>query len=164
MAAPQVQAPLTSLSAGLWCVKAHQPSIPAFVPGFFWLQWSPPTQIGDIAYQPKATKFMGATLSVHHMTNSQLQAHIRRLAKDSSRVVFVPHAYERMLQRSVSDWEVLECLRYGVIERPPKQDIKTGSLRCRMEHFGASRNLAVVVALDDGDPDVIVVTVITKTR
>ena len=107
---------------------------------------------------------MGATLSVHDMTNVQLQAHIRCLAKDSSRVVFVPHAHERMLQRFVTDWEVFECLRNGVIQRPPTLDKKTGSLRCRMEHFGAGRNLAVVAALDDDDPDVIVVTVMTKTR
>jgi len=65
---------------------------------------------------------MGATLSIHDMTNGQLQAHIRRLAKDSSRVVFVPHALERMLQRAVSDWEVFECLRSGVIQRPPALD------------------------------------------
>ena len=107
---------------------------------------------------------MGATLSFHDMSNVQLQAHIRRLAQDSSRVVFVPHAYERMMQRSVSDWEVFECLRFGVIQRPPVLDKKTGALRCRMEHFGTGRNLAVVVALDDEDPDVIVVTVMTKTR
>jgi hypothetical protein len=69
-----------------------------------------------------------------------------------------------MLQRSVSDWEVFECLRSGVIQRPPALDKKTGSLRCRMEHFGAGRNLAVIVALDDEDPHVIVVTVMTKTR
>ena len=107
---------------------------------------------------------MGATLSIHGMTNVQLQAHIKRLAQDSSRVVFVDHAYERMLQRTVSDWEVFECLRNGVIQRPPVLDKKTGSLRCRMEHFGTGRNLAVVAALDDEDPDVIVVTVMTKTR
>lgn len=117
-----------------------------------------------ITQRLEATNFMGAKLSFRGMSNVQLQAHIRRLAKDSSRVVFVPHAYERMQQRAVSDWEVFECLRNGVVERPPVLDSKTGSLRCRMEHFGTGRNLAVVVALDDEDPDVIVVTVMTKTR
>jgi len=117
-----------------------------------------------VIYRFLAINFMGATLSFHDMTNSQLQAHIRRSAKDSSRVVFVPHAHERMIQRSVSDWEVFECLRSGVIQRPPTLDKKTGSLRCRMEHFGAGRNLAVIAALDDEDLDVIVVTVMTKTR
>lgn len=107
---------------------------------------------------------MGATLPFRNMTNAQLQAHIRHLAMDSGHVVFTFHAQERMAQRSVSDWEVFECLRGGVIQRPPTLDKKTGSLRCRMEHFGSGRNLAVVAALDDEDPDVVVVTVMTKTR
>lgn len=42
------------------------------------------------------------------------------------------------------------------------QDMKTGHLICRMECYGASRNLAVCVALDETDPDLIVVTVIPK--
>jgi hypothetical protein len=33
-----------------------------------------------------------------------------------------------------------------------------------MEHFGSARNLSVVVALDDHDPDLLVVTVITRNR
>jgi hypothetical protein len=32
-----------------------------------------------------------------------------------------------------------------------------------MEHFGSRRNLAVVVALDDATPDLIVVTVMIYT-
>lgn len=112
----------------------------------------------------KATIFMGARLAFRDMTNVQLQAHIRRMAKDSARVFFTEHAYERMARRSVSDWEVFVCLRQGVIERPPVQDRLKGTLKCTMEHFGSVRNLAVVVALDDEDPDVIVVTVMTRTR
>ena len=34
----------------------------------------------------------------------------------------------------------------------------------RMAHFGSARNLSVVVALDEQDPDLLVVTVITHTR
>jgi hypothetical protein len=33
-----------------------------------------------------------------------------------------------------------------------------------MEHFGPSRNVAVVAALDETNPDVVVVTVMTRTR
>jgi len=107
---------------------------------------------------------MGAKLPIRELSNVQVQAHIRRLASSSERVVFTEHAYERMRLRLVSDLEVLECLRRGVIQRPPQLDKQTGALKCRMEFFGTSRNLAVVVALDDNDPDVIVVTVITRTR
>ena len=112
----------------------------------------------------KATNFMGGTLPLRRWSNAQLQQRIRHLATLSERVIFTVHAYERMAVRSVSDLEVLECLRQGVIQRPPQTDNSTGSLKCRMEFFGTSRNLAVVVALDDEDPDVVVVTVITRTR
>jgi hypothetical protein len=33
-----------------------------------------------------------------------------------------------------------------------------------MEHFGSVRNLAVAVALDDTDPDLVVVTVMMRRR
>lgn len=69
-----------------------------------------------------------------------------------------------MLERRVSDFEVIECLRQGVIQRPPLIDRKTGDLKCRMESFGSSRNLSVVVALCDEDPDLLVVTVMSRVR
>ena len=107
---------------------------------------------------------MGARIAIHHMSNVQLQAHIRRLAQDSGRVFFPDHARLRMLERAVNDMAVLMCLREGTIQRPAKVDNKTGELRVRMEHFGSARNLSVVVALDDHDPDLLVVTVITRVR
>jgi hypothetical protein len=64
-------------------------------------------------------------------------------------VFFTEHARDRMLERNVSDIEAIECLRHGVIQRPPRTDRKTGDLKCTMECFGASGNLAVVVALSD---------------
>jgi hypothetical protein len=107
---------------------------------------------------------MGAKLDFRSLSNRSLQKHIRQTAQDSSRVFFTEHACERMALRSVNDLQVLACLKGGVIERPPQVDAKTGDLKCRMEHFGSSRNLAVVVALDNEDPDILVVTVITQTR
>ena len=98
------------------------------------------------------------------LSNAALQKHIRTLAKDSSKVFITEHARDRMLERRVSDIEVIECLRHGVIERPPQVDRKTGDLKCTMECFGASRNMAVVAALSDEHSDVIVVTVLTRTR
>ena len=77
---------------------------------------------------------------------------------------FPDHARLRMLERGVNDMSVLVCLREGMIQRPARIDSKTGELRARMEHFGAARNLSVVVALDDHDPGVLVVTVITRVR
>ena len=97
-------------------------------------------------------------------SNVQLQAHIRQVAINSSRVFFTRHALERMKQRTISDVQVLDCLRHGVIQRPPTEDANNGFLKCRMEHFGSARNLAVVVGLDRNDPDLLIVTVMTNTR
>ena len=60
--------------------------------------------------------------------------------------------------------EVLTCLRYCVVQRPPKVRGASAEVRVRMEHFGSARNLSVVVSLDDQDPDVLVVTVMTRVR
>ena len=90
---------------------------------------------------------MGVTRCLRHPSNVPLQRHIRRQAQTSARVIFLTHKLERMAQRSISDREVFECLRHGVIQRPPQWDDKRGALRCRMEYFGSRRNLAVVVAL-----------------
>ena len=107
---------------------------------------------------------MGATLNFRSMTNVQLQKHIRTLAKNSDSVFLSQHAQDRMALRGVTDVQVFECLRNGHIQRPPVRDRETGDLKCRMEHFGTNRNISVVVALDDNDPDVIVVTVMTKAK
>lgn len=106
----------------------------------------------------KAIKIMGARISFSRMSNVQLQSHIRRTAQDSSRVFFLEHAQLRMLERGVND------LQQGLIQRPPKVDEHTGEVRARMEHFGSARNLSVVVGLDEHDPDLLVVTVITQAR
>lgn len=108
--------------------------------------------------------FMGATLPFGAMTNAQLQKHIRALAQNTDAVFFTEHAQDRMTSRGVTDVQVIDCLRHGLIERPPVRDRKTAHLKCRMEHFGTSRNISVVVALDDRDPDAIVVTVMTKAK
>lgn len=107
---------------------------------------------------------MGARISFAQMSNVQLQNHIRRVSQDSSRVFFTIHAQERMLQRSVSDIQVLDCLRSGLMQRPAQIDQVTNHVKCRMEHFGSARNLAVVVGLGDQDPDLLIVTVMTRTR
>jgi hypothetical protein len=97
-------------------------------------------------------------------SNAQIQAHIRQVAKNSRRVFFTRHALERMKQRTISDVQVLDCLRNGFIQRPPTEDVSNGFLKCRMEYFGSARNLAVVVVLDKKDPDLLIVTVMTNTR
>ncbi len=107
---------------------------------------------------------MGAKIQFIQMTNGQLQKHIRSISKKSDRVFITDHARIRMLQRKISDYQVLDCLRNGSIQRPSCTDKKTGDIKCRMEHFGSSRNISVVVALTPIDPDVIIITVMYQSR
>lgn len=64
-----------------------------------------------------------------------------------------------MVKRKVSTLELFACLELGRILRTPEGNIKKGSLECRMERYVAGRDLTVVVALCDEDPDAITVTV-----
>ena len=107
---------------------------------------------------------MGARIPVSQMTNTQLQTRVRCLAQDSSSVFILEHAQLRMQERGVNDMEVLMCLREGVVQRPAKVVNQTGDVRVRFEHFGSARNLSVVAELSDLDPDVLVVTVMTRVR
>jgi hypothetical protein len=69
-----------------------------------------------------------------------------------------------LIRKAYGYLQVIACLRHGVIQRPPQVERKTGHLKCRMEHFGPSRNLAVIAALDEAYPNMVVVTVMTRTR
>ena len=96
------------------------------------------------------------------MSRAQLEKHIRSVGIDSDRVFITAHARVQMHKRHVLDAEIYHCLRKGRILLEPEEDMKTSHLICRMECYGASRNLAVCVALDETDPDLIIVTVIPK--
>lgn len=91
-------------------------------------------------------------------TNVQLQRIIQRASKDSRLVVITQHAAERMVDRNISRSEVDNCMRIGCIHRAPEPNRAMGSLECRMEGYVAGRHLAVIVAICDEDPSMIVVT------
>lgn len=95
-------------------------------------------------------------------TNVQISAQIRKVAKDSSAVIIVDHASGRMLARRVGINEVYEVLRHGTLVRPWWINKKYDSFECRMEHYVGGRELAVGVSLNDDDPAIVVVTVITN--
>ena len=65
-----------------------------------------------------------------------------------------------MAQRGIAVAMVLECLRRGAIRRLPAPNIKTGWYECRMKRFTGGKNVAVVAAVEEANPAVIVVTVI----
>lgn len=111
----------------------------------------------------KPIKSMGYT-SLCKLSTVQIQRKIRAAARNSRNIVLVTHAKDQMLRRNVTQTLVLDCLRAGVIQRAPEPNLGKGSLECRMEHYCGGRNLAVVVALADENPKLIVVTVMYTRR
>ena len=97
--------------------------------------------------------------ALQRKSQSQLARHIRAVAQDSGAVLFTLHVSVQMRKRKVSSTEVLDCLRLGTLRRVPEPNPGKGSLECRMERYVAGRELAVIVALCDEDPDLVVVTV-----
>jgi hypothetical protein len=100
-----------------------------------------------------------AYVGFSRLSFAQLQRHIRAVSADTARVFITLHARSRMRSRRISIHEVFECLRAGVIRRTPEPNLAMGTLECRMERYVAGRDCAVIVALDDDDPSLVVVTV-----
>jgi len=92
-------------------------------------------------------------------SNAFLQRHIRKISQSTGSVFITQHARLRMRQRAIGIAEVFETLRFGVIERPPIVNAKKGNLECRLQRYVGGRECAVVIALSDDEPDLIVVTV-----
>lgn len=98
--------------------------------------------------------------SFKKQSTPQLQKHIRETARHTENILLTLHSKERMKKRRrVLLDEVYECIRQGVINMAPEEDMKTGHLVCRMERYVCGRNLEVCVALDDDAPTLIVATV-----
>lgn len=92
------------------------------------------------------------------LSKTQLQALIRTDARNSARVFFTKHILEQMRVRKITKDCVLATLRDGSLKRTPEPNTMKGSLECRMEHFCTGHHVAVVVAITDAEPDLILVT------
>ncbi len=86
------------------------------------------------------------------------QRFIREVAKEGARVFFTTHAEQRMRLRGISHQAAFEVLRKGMLRRQPEPNIRFGTMECRMEYYLAGRNLAIVAAVSEADPDIVVVT------
>lgn len=73
-------------------------------------------------------------------------------------MIFTHHALKRMRERYITQEMTLNVLRKGVIRRTPEPNLVKGTLECRMDYFIAGRSMGVVVAIDDSQPDLIVIT------
>jgi hypothetical protein len=63
-------------------------------------------------------------------TKNQWETLIRRLAAESANVFFTRHARTRMRERHITQMQVLEVLKRGVIRREPEPDLKSGHTQC----------------------------------
>jgi len=91
-------------------------------------------------------------------TQAQQEAFIHRQAQDTQNIIFTRHVLKRMVVRQITAPTVVEVLRRGRMRRPAELSIKTGKLECRLDRCVAGREIGVVVAIDDDDPNLIVVT------
>ena len=84
------------------------------------------------------------------------------LAADSSRVIVLPHAKQRMKKRRILLTQVLHCLRRGNVIEPAHLDIK-GCWKCTLESTISGDVVRVAAAVDKSDTGefVLVITVMS---
>ena len=101
-----------------------------------------------------------AARSVFKLSLSEVERVVRIRARSTGNVRLTQHALTRMKLRHITREEVYDVLCKGRLTRAPEPNLALGSLECRMQRFMAGRELAVVAAISDDDPIVIVVTAI----
>lgn len=101
-----------------------------------------------------------AAKSIFKLSLLEVERLIRNRAKRTANVRLTNHALARMKSRHIAREEVFDVLCLGRLARAPEPNSALGSLECRMQRFMSGRELAVVAAISDEDPAVIVVTAI----
>lgn len=94
-----------------------------------------------------------------HQSKDQLAKRIRHASKVTANIIITTHVKIQMKKRKVPVSMVYECLRLGQIIREPEENYEYGTLECRMERYCVGCNCSVIVALDDGNPNLVCVTV-----
>jgi Domain of unknown function (DUF4258) len=72
---------------------------------------------------------------------------VRELAAVDGNVIFTLHALKRMRLRNVTPFEILQCLRKGVIVEGPALGVK-GNWELALQRLGGNRKVRVAVAID----------------
>lgn len=105
-----------------------------------------------------------AAKSVFKLSLSEVERLVRARATLTANVRLTKHVLARMKQRHIAREEVYDVLCLGRLVRRPEANAALGSLECRMQRFMAGRELAVVAAVSDDAPSVIVVTAIVLDK
>jgi hypothetical protein len=92
------------------------------------------------------------------LSKSQLEAYIRQESLDSRNVFFTKHVEKQMKARHITMACVMSTLQHGRIKRTPEPNSMKGTVECRMERFSAGHDVAVIVAISDKDPSLVLVT------
>ena len=101
-----------------------------------------------------------AAKSVFKFSLVEVERTVRKRAALTANVRLTNHVQARMKLRHITREEVYDVLCQDRLARPPEPNAALGSLECRTQRFMAGRELAVVAAISDDDPQVIVVTAI----
>ena len=101
-----------------------------------------------------------AATSVFRLSRPEVERVVRTRAGLTGNVRLTLQALTRMKSRHISREEVYDVLVQGRMARAPEPNLALGSLECRMQRFMGARELAVVAAISDDEPLVIVVTAI----
>lgn len=88
-----------------------------------------------------------AKATTHLFSRPKALGLVRELAKDSGKIVFMPHALKRMRQRHITAKMVSECLMRGVIVEGPVFSLK-GTWELAMQRMAAGNKLHVALAID----------------
>jgi Domain of unknown function (DUF4258) len=99
-----------------------------------------------------------APISKFAMNDVSLRRKIAQIAADSSRVVVLPHAKQRMRKRHILLTQILCCLRRGNMIEPAHQDIK-GCWKCTLEALVSGDLIKVAAALDKNESGDIVLVI-----
>jgi hypothetical protein len=102
--------------------------------------------------------------SVFKLALPEVERLVRKRAALTANVRLTKHVLVRMKLRHIAREEVYDVLCHGRLVRPPEPNPLTGSLECRMQRFMSGRELAVVAAIADDDPAVVVVTAIALDK
>lgn len=101
-----------------------------------------------------------AARSVFRLSLIEVEHLVRKRAALTANVRLTNHVLVRMKLRHITREEVYDVLCQGRLVRAPEPNTTLGSLECRMQRFMAGRELAVVAAISDENPTLIVVTAI----
>lgn len=82
------------------------------------------------------------------MTEEEALALIRELVSEGGRVVFDPHAFDRMEERDITTTQVFHVLKRGALTRGPTWSVKYSNWAMTLRADAAGQYVGVGVAVD----------------